>query len=620
MARKRILIVDVNEDAAEMLGEVLRMRGFEVVVAHDPAQAPQVFPALRLEIAILDIGPPVMSGYELAERMIATGVLGRLFIAVTGYGQGRRPAVHGGRRLRCPPRQAREDRRAPRGDRRDNPRRAGNSRPRSRVGQGDAGPAPRALAPARRVWRRARRVRRPACGAPRRRRCAAPPPGRCSPRPRGRARTATCSARSPAPRTPTAPAGATPRARPWPAPGPSCGARPRRGSRRGGRRAASPPRRPPRSGPPRTSGSPARPRRPSPGSGRSPRGSTPAGLAELARAEAASGDAAAASRALEQAAARAEQQRGERGRWRWQRGGAEPTVRLLFTPDGARLASADREGTIRIWDVAGGHELRKLELGRWPNSFAISPNGRWLAAAGGNGPLQVWSVASGKRVLELPFKRRRRSRPTAPSSRGRLANAVELAIPSGQELGRFGAASPSALAVGEHIYTSYETDAHQRVLTTWERGREHRQLGEAVLPAGVWELQRAASGELVMSFGDKLAIADERGQARLTLGAYQSLALTPDGRHLLAGPARGGADVIELASGKVLRHLDLAGERPALAVHPRGGLIAAAAGAQIALARLDTGALVARLGAPTPRLAVAFDPPAIGSRSAPTPT
>jgi WD40 repeat protein len=333
-----------------------------------------------------------------------------------------------------------------------------------------------------------------------------------------------------------------------------------------------------------------------------------AGLAELARAEAAAGDAAAASRSLERAAARAEQQHGERGRWRWQRGGAEPVVRLAFTPDGARLASADREGTIRIWDVAGGHELRKLEVGRWPSIVAISPNGRWLAAAGGNGPLQVWSVATGKRVLELPFEAPAAFTPDGTLVAGTPTNVVELAIPSGQELGRFGAASPSALAVGEHIYTSYENDARQRVLTTWERGRAHRQLGEAVLPAGVWELQRTASGELVMSFGDKLAITDERGHARLTLGAYQSLALTPDGRHLLASPARGGADLIELASGKVLRHLDIARERPALAVHPRGGLIAVAEGAQISLARLDTGAPVARLGAPTPRLAVAFDP------------
>ena len=87
MTRKRILIVDDNEDAAEMLGEALRMRGFEVAVAHDPAQALQVFPALRPEVAILDIGLPVMSGYELAERMIATGVSGCRFIAVTGYGQ-----------------------------------------------------------------------------------------------------------------------------------------------------------------------------------------------------------------------------------------------------------------------------------------------------------------------------------------------------------------------------------------------------------------------------------------------------------------------------------------------------------------------------------------------------
>ena len=86
-SRKRILIVDDNEDAAFLLGEALRARGFEVSIAHDPARALQVFPELRPEVAILDIGLPVMSGYELAARMLAGGATGCRLVAVTGYGQ-----------------------------------------------------------------------------------------------------------------------------------------------------------------------------------------------------------------------------------------------------------------------------------------------------------------------------------------------------------------------------------------------------------------------------------------------------------------------------------------------------------------------------------------------------
>ena len=85
--RCRILIVDDNEDAADLLGESLREFGHVTRVAYDGPSAVQIALEFQPEIALLDIGLPVMDGYELARRL-REGHGGRLqLVAITGYGQ-----------------------------------------------------------------------------------------------------------------------------------------------------------------------------------------------------------------------------------------------------------------------------------------------------------------------------------------------------------------------------------------------------------------------------------------------------------------------------------------------------------------------------------------------------
>jgi len=86
--RKRIMVVDDNVDAAETLGLLLAAHGHEVEVFNDPVSALAALPRLRPDIAVLDIGLPVLDGYQLAARMrtLLQGHPCRLF-ALTGYGQ-----------------------------------------------------------------------------------------------------------------------------------------------------------------------------------------------------------------------------------------------------------------------------------------------------------------------------------------------------------------------------------------------------------------------------------------------------------------------------------------------------------------------------------------------------
>jgi signal transduction histidine kinase/ActR/RegA family two-component response regulator len=87
-SRRRILVVDDNQDAADSLALVLRLMGHEVHVCHDGAGALAATREFRPEVVLLDIGLPEMDGYEVARRLRAAPELNdMLLVAITGYGQ-----------------------------------------------------------------------------------------------------------------------------------------------------------------------------------------------------------------------------------------------------------------------------------------------------------------------------------------------------------------------------------------------------------------------------------------------------------------------------------------------------------------------------------------------------
>jgi CheY-like chemotaxis protein/anti-sigma regulatory factor (Ser/Thr protein kinase) len=87
--RNRVLIVDDNADAAQTIGEVLGELGYDVEIAHDGPSALARAVSFRPNICLLDIGLPVMDGYEVARRLRDLPELPAdlRIIALTGYGQ-----------------------------------------------------------------------------------------------------------------------------------------------------------------------------------------------------------------------------------------------------------------------------------------------------------------------------------------------------------------------------------------------------------------------------------------------------------------------------------------------------------------------------------------------------
>lgn len=84
----RVLVVDDNVDAAELLAALLISMGYEVAVANDAKLALAMAADFRADVALLDIGLPVIDGYMLAERLrLVPSCANTLFIAISGYGQ-----------------------------------------------------------------------------------------------------------------------------------------------------------------------------------------------------------------------------------------------------------------------------------------------------------------------------------------------------------------------------------------------------------------------------------------------------------------------------------------------------------------------------------------------------
>jgi len=87
-SRSRVLIVDDNQDGALLLADMLSAFGYVTRVVHDGPSALREAEAFAPHIAVLDIGLPVMDGYELASRFKEHPILTRTrLVAVTGYGQ-----------------------------------------------------------------------------------------------------------------------------------------------------------------------------------------------------------------------------------------------------------------------------------------------------------------------------------------------------------------------------------------------------------------------------------------------------------------------------------------------------------------------------------------------------
>ena len=84
----RILVVDDNRDAADMLAMFLQLSGHETHTAYDGLEAIEATTRLQPDLVLLDIGLPRLNGYEAGRRIREQHKTGRpVLVALSGWGQ-----------------------------------------------------------------------------------------------------------------------------------------------------------------------------------------------------------------------------------------------------------------------------------------------------------------------------------------------------------------------------------------------------------------------------------------------------------------------------------------------------------------------------------------------------
>ncbi len=83
-------------------------------------------------------------------------------------------------------------------------------------------------------------------------------------------------------------------------------------------------------------------------------------------------------------------------------GHSDRVASVAFSPDGKTALSGSDDHTARLWDLATGREIRKLEGHSWPvNSVAFSPDGKTALSGSDDHTARLWDLATGREIHKL---------------------------------------------------------------------------------------------------------------------------------------------------------------------------------------------------------------------------
>jgi len=237
---------------------------------------------------------------------------------------------------------------------------------------------------------------------------------------------------------------------------------------------------------------------------------------------------------------------------------------ISFTPDGAWLASASRDQSVKLWNTETGELVRSLQsFSSAVTAVQFSPDGELLATAGalGGGPVQLWDWRTGKLVRFLP------------GPPGGVSALVWW--PDGKRVAAgflFGGVMVWDTATGQTLRTL--SDLKEPVVSL-AVARD----GSALYAGGNREALNLKSGALGAWRSDTWELLIPRREYPV---GVSSLCLTPDSRSLVVGELHGpSVQLLDPRTGQLQRALTATAEAGydlevlAVAASPDGRLVAA---------------------------------------------